>query len=178
MAGVARTMAIAAGLGATAIAVLPHLGELCPNLLRRLPLPQTLRDRLIGLADQVLLGMRAFHHTGRFAGFAAFTVAIWVSDAFGTMVAARALGLDMSFSVAILLLTALGLSSALPSAPGYVGIYQFVAVTVLGPMGIAKPQALAFILMLQACGYVVTLALGLPSLYLLRGRSTAISRCG
>ena len=168
MSGVARTMAMAAGLGAAAIAVLPHTGGLCQNILRRLPLPPALRDRLIGLAGQVLLGMRAFHHTGRFLGFAAFTVVIWVSDAVGTMAGAHALGLTLSVPMAILLLTGLGLGSALPSTPGYVGIYQFVAVTVLGPLGIPKSGALAFILMMQAYGYAATLLLGLPCMYILR----------
>jgi uncharacterized membrane protein YbhN (UPF0104 family) len=170
MSGVARTMAIAATAGAVAIAVLPHTGGLCQNVLRRLPLPHALRDRLMGLADQVLLGMRAFHNTGRFLGFAAMTVLIWVSDALGTMVAGRALDLSLSFSMAMLLITGLGLSSALPSTPGYVGIYQFVAVTILVPMGIAKSSALAFILVVQAYGYVVTLLLGLPCLWILRSR--------
>jgi len=168
MGGVARTIAIVAGLGAVTIAIVPHTGGLCQNVLRRLPLPHALREHLVGLADQVLLGMRAFHHTGRFLGFAAFTVAIWVCDALGTMVAARALSLPISFPMAMLLLTGLGLGSALPSTPGYVGIYQFVAVTVLVPMGIPKSGALAFILMVQAYGYVATLALGLPCLYILR----------
>jgi uncharacterized membrane protein YbhN (UPF0104 family) len=170
MSGVARTMAIAAAGGAVAIAVLPHTGGLCQNMLRRLPLPHALRDRLIGLAEQVLLGMRAFHNTGRFLGFAAMTVLIWVSDALGTMVASRALDLGLSFSAAMLLITGLGLSSALPSTPGYVGIYQFVAVTILVPMGIAKSAALAFILVVQAYGYFVTLLLGLPCLWILRSR--------
>jgi hypothetical protein len=170
MSGVARTMAIAAAAGAIAIAVLPHTGGLCQNVLRRLPLPIALRDRLIGLVDQVLLGMRAFHNTGRFLGFAAMTILIWVSDGLGTMVASRALALNLSFSTAILLITGLGLSSALPSTPGYVGIYQFVAVTILVPMGIAKSSALAFILVVQAYGYVVTLLLGLPCLWILRSR--------
>jgi uncharacterized protein (TIRG00374 family) len=170
MSGVARTMAVAAAAGAVAIAVLPHTGGLCQNVLRRLPLPMALRDRLIRLAEQVLLGMRAFHNTGRFLGFATMTVLIWVSDGFGMMVASRALDLNLSFSMAILLITGLGLSSALPSTPGYVGIYQFVAVTILVPMGIAKSAALAFILVVQAYGYVVTLLLGLPCLWILRSR--------
>lgn len=175
MGGVAKTMAIAAGLGAIVIAVLPHTGDLCQNLLRRLPLPHALRERLIGLAEQVLLGMRAFHHTGRFLGFAAFTVAIWVSDAVGTMIAAQALSLSISFAMAMLLLTGLGLSSALPSTPGYLGIYQFVAVTVLVPLGVAKSGALALILVVQAYGYGATLVLGLPCLYILRRKSPAIA---
>jgi uncharacterized membrane protein YbhN (UPF0104 family) len=75
--------------------------------------------------------------------------------------------------MAMLLLTGLGLSSALPSTPGYVGIYQFVAVTVLAPLGIAKSSALAFILVLQAFGYAMTLLVGLPCLYILRSKAPA-----
>jgi len=173
MGGVARTTAVAAGLGAAAIAVLPHTGGLCERILRRVPLPHGLLDRLLSLTSQVLLGMRAFHNVGRFAGFAGLTVLIWANDAAGAMVGARALGLTLSFPTAMLLLTGLGLGSALPSTPGYVGIYQFVAVTVLVPFGIAKSDAVAFILMLQACGYVVLLLLGLPCLYILRSRQRA-----
>jgi uncharacterized protein (TIRG00374 family) len=171
MGGAARTLAVAAGLGAVAIAILPHTGGLCQNLLRRAPLPAALRERLLKLTDQVLLGMRAFHDVGRFLGFVAFTVVIWLSDAASLMVGAHALGLAMSFPMAVLLLTGLGLGSALPSTPGYVGIYQFVAVTVLVPMGIGKSQALAYILMTQAYGYVVVLLLGLPCMYILRSRN-------
>jgi uncharacterized protein (TIRG00374 family) len=172
MGGVARTMAITAGLGALAIAVLPHTGSFCANQLRRLPLPHALRDRLLELTGQVLLGMRAFHNVGRFLGFAGLTIVIWVCDAAGAMVAGHALGLAISFPMAVLLLTGLGLGSALPSTPGYVGIYQFVAVTVLAPFGIPKASALAYILLTQAYGYVVILVLGRPCMYILRSNAT------
>jgi uncharacterized membrane protein YbhN (UPF0104 family) len=174
MGGVARTMAVVASLGAVVIAVLPHTGSLCENLLRRIPMPPALRARLLEFSSQVLLGMRAFHHTGRFLGFAVFTVVIWVTDAIGTMIAGHALSLSISFPMAMLLLTGLGLGSALPSTPGYVGIYQFVAVTILVPLGIAKSQALAFILLTQAYGYVVVLVMGLPCMYRLRAKGTPL----
>jgi glycosyltransferase 2 family protein len=163
-------MAIGAGLGAVAIAILPHTGGLLEKVLHRLPLPAALRHRLLQLAEQVLLGMRAFHSVSRFFGFAALTVVVWVCDCSGSMVAARSLGIEMSFTTALLLITALGLSSALPSTPGYVGIYQFVAVTVLVPLGVEKSKALAFILLTQAYGYVVVLLLGLPCLYILKSK--------
>lgn len=171
MGGVARSMAIVAGFGAVTIAVLPHTGSLCEKVLLWIPLPPRWRKRLLELAGQVLLGMRAFHHFGRFFGFAAFTVVIWMSDALSTMAGAHALGLPVTFPMAMLLLAGLGLSSALPSTPGYVGIYQFVAVTVLVPLGIAKSSAMAFILMVQAYGYAATLLMGLPSLSLLRSKA-------
>ena len=170
MADVSRATAAVATLGAISLAVLPHTGSLCRGLIGRVPLPNKLRDSLLHLVDQVLLGMRAFHHVGRFLGFAALTVTIWLSDTVSVMICGRGLALEMSFAVALLLVTAMGLGSALPSTPGYVGIYQFVAVTVLVPFGFAKDAALAFILVAQAMGYVMVLLLGLPCVYVLKRR--------
>ena len=105
------------------------------------------------------------------SGFAALTVTIWLSDTVSVMICGRGLGLELSFPVAMLLITAIGLGSALPSTPGYVGIYQFVAVTVLVPFGFSKDAALALILVAQAVGYATVLLLGLPCVYVLkRGR--------
>jgi glycosyltransferase 2 family protein len=168
---VSGTMAIVAGIGAVAIAVAPHSGGLIESMLMRLPLRQ-FRKPLLTLAEQVLLGLRAFHQWVRFLGFAAFTVAIWLTDAVTAMAVGRALQLSIPFSVAMLLLTALGLSSALPSTPGYVGIFQFVTVSVLGPFGIGRDSALAFILIFQAVGYVLVLLYGVPGLYVLEGRGS------
>jgi glycosyltransferase 2 family protein len=172
MADLSRSMAIVAALGALTVTVVPHTGNLLTKLLACLPFPTGLHDKLVGLSEQVLLGMRAFHHWGRFGGFVVLTAAIWTCDALSAMVGSRALGLNLTFSVAMLLLTGLGLGSALPSTPGYVGIYQFVAVSVLVPFGISKDAALAYILITQAVGYVVVILLGLPSFSLLREASS------
>ena len=40
-------------------------------------------------------------------------------------------------------------------APGYVGIYQFVAVSILTPFGFGRSDAIAYILMIQAVSYVL-----------------------
>jgi uncharacterized membrane protein YbhN (UPF0104 family) len=167
--GVGRTMAVLAGAGLLAIVVLPHTGNLCQAIIRRLPLPAAVKSKLLVLAGQVLLGLRAFHSVKRMAGFGLLTVVIWVSDAATVIVGAAGLGLHLSFAVAALLLAGLGLSSALPSTPGYVGIYQFVAVSVLTPFGVSRDLALANILVWQAMGYVVVLIFGLPGLYRFRG---------
>jgi hypothetical protein len=160
-------MAAAAGCGAICVIALPHAGAAVKDLLRRIPLPGAIRTKLAGLVEQVLLGLRAFHSWKRLTGFAVLTVAIWMVDAWAAVVSARALGLRIDFAVALLLLTGMGLGSALPSTPGYVGIYQFVAVTVLTPFGISRDDAVAYILVAQAAGYVVVLLLGLPGLYVL-----------
>jgi uncharacterized membrane protein YbhN (UPF0104 family) len=162
-------LAILAAAGALAIVILPHTGNLLETVIRHIPLPSAIRPQLALLVDQILLGLRAFHHWGRFAGFTILTAVIWSADACGTIVGAKGLGLEISFPVALLLLSGLGLGSALPSTPGYVGVYQFVAVTVLVPFGISRDAALAYILVAQAVSYVMVLILGLPGLYILQG---------
>ena len=76
-------------------------------------------------------------------------------------------------SVAFLLLAGLGLGSALPSTPGYVGIYQFVAVTVLTPFGLSRTDAIAYILVAQALSYVLIGVWG--SIGIARYRRTRLS---
>ena len=92
MEALSRTMAIVAAAGAVAIVVLPHTGKLLETILTRIPMPAGLRKRLIELAGQILLGMRAFHDWARFAGFVFLTLVIWAADAAGAIVAARGLG--------------------------------------------------------------------------------------
>lgn len=163
------SMAALAVVGALVIAIVPHTGGLLETVIRRFPMPGSLRPRLVSLAEQIVLGLRAFHHWGRFAGFGFLTAVIWSADACGAIVAAKGLGIEISFPVALLLLSGMGLGSALPSTPGYVGIYQFVAVTILVPFGISRDAALAYILVAQVLGYVVVLMFGLPGIYFLQG---------
>jgi uncharacterized membrane protein YbhN (UPF0104 family) len=171
---VSRTTAVVAGVGLLTIAIVPHTGDLVERLLRRIPMPVRLRDRLLELAAQILLGLRTFHSPVRLAGFAFWTVVVWSLDCVTVMLGAHALGFDLPFRVALLLLTGLGLGSALPSTPGYVGIYQFVTVSVLTPFGVSHDDALAFSFVSQAMGYVVVLILGLPGLYRVKDWRQAI----
>ncbi len=173
--GVSRTTAIVAGAGLLAIAILPHTGDLPARILRAIPMPAGLRDRLLEFAAQILLGLRTFHSLGRLAGFALLTAVVWSIDCLTVMAGTHALGVGISFPTALLLITALGLGSALPSTPGYVGIYQFVTVSVLTPFGINHDTALAYSFVSQAIGYVVVLALGLPAIYRIKDWRQAIA---
>jgi glycosyltransferase 2 family protein len=135
--------------GVLAIALLPKLEPLWASLLRKLPVPASLTEKLIRIMEQVLVGIRSFHDGKRLGVFLVFTCVIWFCDSVTAVVGMYALGMTISFAVAFLLLTGLALSSALPSTPGYVGIYQFVAVSVLVPFGFTQPQAVAYIMMYQ-----------------------------
>ena len=169
LAGAARPFAIIGLLGAIAIAVLPFLVPVGRTVIERLPLPPALRLKLITAMEHALRGMRAFHNARRLSSFVALTALIWSMDALTTVIGAAALGLRISMPIAFLLIAALGLGSALPSTPGAVGIYQFVAVAVLTPFGFSRSDAIAYILVAQVLGFVVIGFWGSLGLWRYRG---------
>ena len=159
----ARAMAAAGTVAAFLLALIPKTERLAAWALWRLPLPLRLREKVVAILAQVRLGVATLHQPLRFAQFLASTFAIWTMDVFGVMLLAYALHLHLSFAPGLLLVTGLGLSSAIPSTPGYVGVFQFVAVSILVPFGFSRSDALAFILTLQVLGYLNVAILGLVS---------------
>ncbi|ABF41851.1 conserved hypothetical protein [Candidatus Koribacter versatilis Ellin345] len=150
-------VATVAGL---ALLLMPLFEQTARKLAAKLPFSEKLRQRLAGMIEHIADGVRSFHDPVSFLQFALLTFGIWSLDAYATVILAKAMGLQMSILVALLLIVGLAMGSALPSTPGYIGIYQFVAVTVLTPFHFTREQAIAFILIAQANGLVVTAILG------------------
>lgn len=155
LASAAKPFGILGLIGACAIAILPLFSSSAIQVVERAPMPHAWRPHAVRSVEHGLRGLRAFHGASRLGAFLALTIVVWCLDAFAAIVTAAALGYAMSVPVAFLLMAALGLASALPSTPGYVGLYQFAAVTVLTPFGFTRTEAIAFIFVSQALLYVV-----------------------
>jgi glycosyltransferase 2 family protein len=157
----ARPFGIIGVCGALMIAILPKLEGTLRYALSRLPFPEAIREKLRHIMEQILVGIRSFHHPARLVKFVSLTLVIWLIDGITTILGMHSLGMSCSLPIAFLLMTGLGLGSALPSTPGYVGIYQFVAVSVLVPFGFSRTDAIAYILLAQAIQYALMTFWGL-----------------
>ena len=151
--------------GLVFILVLPSQEEQIMRLMERLPLPEKVAQFLIRQIRRFLLGARSLQNGRRLAGFAMMTGVIWLIDAIGVTLGVQIISQTLRIDQAFILLAALGLSSAIPSTPGYVGIYQFVALLVLVPFGFSQPEALAYILITQVLGYLIISFWGLIGLW-------------
>jgi glycosyltransferase 2 family protein len=160
----AKPFAIIGICGVVGIAILPKLERLWHYLLDRTPVPERFRGKLKHILEQILFGLRSFHDRRRLVAFLGLSAVIWFMDAIGFILAARSLDISLTLSMSFLLITGLGLGSALPSTPGYVGIYQFVAVTVLMPFGFSRVSVIAYTLLLQVLQYLSTAIWGLFAL--------------
>lgn len=164
-----KVMSVVGIIGGIALFVAPRMTGLVQSLIARLPLPDGPREKLGGMAGSFLTGAASLQHWGRLAQFLLYSGVIWSLDTFTGLIVSRAFGLNMTPAQVFILLAAIGLASALPSTPGYVGVYQFVAVTVLVPFGYSEAEALAYILAYQGINYVVITLWGLIGLWKLRG---------
>jgi len=150
-----KVMSGIAIVGMIMLILLPYVGNRIRQIVDTLPIMNVaVKEKLGSFLNQFLRGVEALHHPKQTLKFILFTSLIWLMDGIGTIILARAMHLDFSLTLSFLLLAGLGLSSAIPSTPGYVGVYQFVAVIVLEPFGISKANALAFIIFFQIVSLV------------------------
>jgi len=82
----------------------------------------------------------------------AFAVAVWL--------VARSLGIELGLVDCVFVTAVLNLGVAIPSSPGFVGTYQWLAVAALGVFDVVREDALAFSFLLQASWYVPTTIVG------------------
>jgi len=156
------SMTVVGIVGLLAIIISVSFREQWMRSVMALPiLPMPTKEKLSELIKQFLRGLESLHHSRRIVSFLLFTIIIWTMDGFGTIFLAKAIHLKFSLLEAWLLLAALGLSSAIPSTPGYIGVYQFVTVIVLKPFGVSSAVALAFILFLQIMNFITVAVWGI-----------------
>jgi uncharacterized protein (TIRG00374 family) len=151
-----KVMSAIAVLGVFGLLMMPYVGGKLHQILMALPMVSaSTREKIEELLEPFFQGMRALHNPKRAGIFILFTCLIWLLDAIGMIISARALHLQFTLIQSFLLLAGLGLSSAIPSTPGYIGVYQLVAVIVLQPFGVSKTSAVAFIIFLQVASIVI-----------------------
>lgn len=161
-----KAVSILGLIGLIIIFVLPRFEKQIGHLIMGLPvLKEAHKLKLDNFLQKFFSGLKSLHGFTRVTQFIGLTALIWLMDAIGSVLLAFILKIHLLLQQAFVLLAALGLSSAVPSTPGYVGVYQFVAVTTLAPFGISRADALAYIIISQMLGYIIFAFWGLLSLW-------------
>jgi uncharacterized protein (TIRG00374 family) len=153
----ATVMALGIGLG-------PRFEPVIQRTIQKLPVRDVIRLFLASAIEHGMAGLRTLHSLRRFSGFAFLTAVIWSVDAMTTVIGGAALGIEIPWPAAFLLLAYLALGAILPSTPAQVGIYQFAAIAALMPFGVARSDAIAYILVAQALFLLVVGLWGTPAL--------------
>jgi glycosyltransferase 2 family protein len=160
-----RVVALVGILFLAFLIIAPFQETLILRLFRMLPLPSRITQVISDQITRFLFGMRSLQNWRRMLLFLMFTIIIWFVDAVSTTFGVRIVFQSLNLGQALILLSALGLSSAIPSTPGYIGVYQFVAVAILVPFGFSRSEALTYILVSQVINYLLVGFWGLIGLW-------------
>ena len=88
------------------------------------------------------------------------SAAAWGAWAVSAGLVSRSLGISLSPADLVFVTAVVNLGVVIPSSPGFVGTYQWLAVSALGVVGVNGGVAIAFSLLMQAIWYVPTTLVG------------------
>ncbi len=99
------------------------------------------------------------------AQICAWSVLIWVLAALTNYLAFLGLGMRLPFVAAVFLLVVLNLGVAVPSVPGRLGVFQYLAVVGLSVFAVEQTLALSYSLALHAVVFLPTSLVGIALLW-------------
>lgn len=142
------------------VVLLPARAE---RLARRvIPWPKV-AEKVAALIHGVAEGLAAMRSPGRLLAVVAWSIVLWLVGAASFLLMFRAFGLDLGWSAALLVQAVLAFGVALPSTPGYVGVFEGVVVAVLSVFGVDKDLAFAYAVTYHVTTFVPITLLGLLS---------------
>jgi uncharacterized protein (TIRG00374 family) len=137
--------------------------RLVEHLTRRWP---PLQGRIVGILETFVRGLEGIRTRAHLLPLVAWTVIIWVLQAFGAWAMLRALHIELPWIAAWVVLAFVGLGVAIPSAPGYIGVFHAAATIALTIFGVPATAAFGYALLLHASSMLPIIVVGW--VYLLR----------
>lgn len=151
-------------VGLAIILVLGYLGQpitaIATRLVEGLPVAIALRARSIRLLTQLVEGAAVVRQPHQFMLVLFMTLLVWSGDFTFNLSVMRALGWQLPLVASILVSACVGLGSAIPSSPGYVGIYQASVALALSSFPVSPEAAFGFSVIMQAVNLLVCIGLG------------------
>jgi uncharacterized protein (TIRG00374 family) len=130
---------------------------------RRLIPSQKLADRLVGIIEGLRQGLLVLQSPSRLAGVIFWSAAVWLVNALSFYVFFAAFGIPVNFAGALLLQSILAFGVAVPSTPGYVGVFEAAAFAALSLYGIPKDNIISYALTYHITTFIPITLLGLWS---------------
>lgn len=118
------------------------------------------RNRVRRLVRDTLDGVAGGVTRRQVARALVLSVLAWATWGAAAFLVARSLGVDLRFVEVAFLTAAMNLGVAIPSSPGFVGAYQWLAVSAFAVFGLDRELGLAFSILMQASWYVPTTVIG------------------
>lgn len=161
LAAIAGAMLGAALLAAVAVVAWPLAAE---RVIRTVVPGERLAGKLVALVEGVRHGLSVLRSPTRLAAVVGWSLVLWLVNALSFYVAFLAFDIPAGFAAALLLQGVLVLGIAVPSTPGYVGLFEGAIKAVLLLFAVAPDRAVAYAVTYHVTTFVPIVLLGAWSL--------------
>ena len=131
---------------------------------------------ILGIVRRLSAGAGAFRHLRSAASFLLLTALLATTATLVAWAVLQAVGVGLSPIQAVLFLSGIALSLAIPAAPGAIGTYEFVGVAIITGLGYTPEQGLATILLMRIITTFPPALIGLVSIWALHVRPDTIAQ--
>jgi uncharacterized protein (TIRG00374 family) len=107
-------------------------------------LPSRWQPKGASLFENFLLGLTSFRNYKDALSFLLLTLMVWTAEVLWVWLVMRAFHISLPVLAVTFVVAAGAVSTTIPAAPGYVGTYEFVLVSVLTLLGVLIAPATAF----------------------------------
>lgn len=116
--------------------------------------------RIVKLVEHGVGGLAVLRDSRRFLAVLFWAVAHWLVHALALFICFRAVGISVPFSAALFLQGVLGMGVAIPSSPGFFGVFETFAVIGLGVYGVPKELAISWALGYHILSFIPITVMG------------------
>ena len=127
-------------------------------------LPTRAADRLVRIAEGIIAGLEVLKQPGRFAGVVAWSCVLWAVNAAAFALCFLAFDLPVPPAGALLLQGVIGFGVAVPSSPGFVGVFEAATRLTLSIYAVSPDLAVGYALTYHFTTFIPITILGLVSL--------------
>jgi uncharacterized membrane protein YbhN (UPF0104 family) len=127
-------------------------------------LPPRAAARVVSIVDGLVAGLEVLKSPSRFVTVVGWSLALWLVNAAAFALCFRAFGMHVPAEGALLLQGLIGFGVAIPSAPGFWGIFEGATRLTLQFYGIGATSALAYAFAFHIAGFIPITLLGLEAL--------------
>jgi uncharacterized protein (TIRG00374 family) len=117
-------------------------------------IPERHQDRIRNFIEAFFAGLAAMRNKKNLSIATLLSIPIWTTYALGTYAALKACAIDVPFSASWVVLAFVGIGVSLPSAPGFVGTFQFFTVAALALFSVDQQTAFGYSLLHHLAQYI------------------------
>ena len=130
----------------------------------KIPMPFKIKGFVTEIFEKFTGGLVMLRKPGVFFTSFIISVLAWVLESLFLVIVAYSCGIDITVLGGIFVVIIIGIGAILPTAPGYIGAFEFMGVTALSALGVGKDAAFACIAIYHFLQLMVIFSLGFFSL--------------